>query len=311
MADSTFKDTELDSPINSLCLALLASEDNGQGGRYYMEIGTAFWIMPGLALTAKHVVEAPHKEFHHPYYRYNPNNPKPLFSGRSTNVSYTIEAFQVLKGGKLGGKWDARHFFPCQITDIAVLFLQPASNATYDNCIFPTLNLLPPPVGSLVSAFGYHQIKLEDNGQRKVVTLGGVTTRGPLTEIFHDQRDDGALNMPCFEITGRLDSGMSGGPALNERGQVCGVNMYSPPSYSGERDVSYFASLWPALATQIIGIECPSLPGSKDFFLYELLECAPPGAIANLDKFTLTRKEGREGADLQSMYRISDLNLSP
>ena len=72
----------------------------------------------------------------------------------------------------------------------------------------------------------------------------------PLAEVHEQNRDAVMLPFPCFRTNAQFDHGMSGGPIFNEAVELCGLICSGfPPSEEG--CVSYGASLWPSMATEL------------------------------------------------------------
>lgn len=86
------------------------------------------------------------------------------------------------------------------------------------------------------------------------------------------KRDSARLPFPCFHTNARFDHGMSGGPIINERGDVRGVVCSSFPLVEDNPEyISYGSLIWPALGTSI---EVAMSEGARPEMLlvYDLIE---------------------------------------
>src|SRR6185312_7358644 len=125
---------------------------------------------------------------------------------------------------------------------------------------FPVFRLSAklPAIGNKVLGCGYYQMKgnvgdLKEGSKIEVhYSQQTAYTTGDVVEIHPLKRDSAMLKFPCFRTDARFDPGMSGGPVLNEEGNVCGVICSSlPGDESNPGHVSYASLIWPALGTPI------------------------------------------------------------
>jgi S1-C subfamily serine protease len=216
-------------------------------------VGTATVIAGHVAITARHVLE-------HALSTYGARWKTSASSDiREFEASFELKLYQVLPG-PVYRIWKVSAVWWTSETDIAVLHLAPDPQRSDDGeIIWRTfrLRVLPPPIGQTVVAFGYrqggvnvtqgddgvHHIKLDDRSTRSI---------GIVREVYPSGRDAVRLPFPCFEIEARFDPGMSGGMVIDEAGNLCGLIcaswQLSDPSAS---PISYVASLWPMLKTEI------------------------------------------------------------
>jgi hypothetical protein len=141
----------------------------------------------------------------------------------------------------------------------------------------PVFRLSPsiPAVGENILGCGYYQMngsvgdQTEDGKLEVDYSQNAAYTRGRIIEVYPQRRDSGMLRFPCFRTDARFDSGMSGGPILNERGGVCGVICSSlPADESSPEHISYGSLIWPAFGTPI-EVERPE-QGSTMTTVYDL-----------------------------------------
>lgn len=235
----TFGSIPDDHPLYRITAPLMA-------GHYHVPIqlkGTAFLIAPGWALTAQHVVVD--------YIERIQNVPvsEKLSSGGHHGTKLTFHIFMLvpLRNGR---------YIPLTVVqtymshpgDIAVLKLSKPDDVKWDELApYPVLKLLPPNKNSSVSALGYPKSNaiLRKDG----VYEGHIWPRlsiGTVQEIHEKGRDTFLLNYPCFHVNARFDAGMSGGPVLDNDGNVCGVISKGYDLSLGEEPIGYVASLWVA-----------------------------------------------------------------
>jgi hypothetical protein len=258
----SFKEVGLKSPFAEFAMPLAAFRDG-----YYRPSGTAVIIAPHLAITAKHVVE----DF---WKNYESSALTPDSHG-----SFSMVAVQMLESGQAGQLWTVIKVFCSRFTDVAFLQLMPLSvlPAEY-RWRGPRINVLPPRVGSCITAFGYHSSKIDvkvDADKTGIKWFDSPTASGgEVMEIHEKKRDNAMLPFPCFRTNARFDHGMSGGPIFNEDGELCGLICSGFPFE--EEHVSYGASLWPAMAT---GLDLP-YEGFPSGAKYPFIELARRDIIA-------------------------------
>jgi hypothetical protein len=179
-----------------------------------------------------------------------------------------------------------------ECTDIAFLYLAPYSENALNHTTWktPKMNLLPPNVGTRIQGFGYPKSEITDmilNEKNINLTWGDSpsTTIGKVMEIHSEKRDSSMLNFPCFRTNARMDTGMSGGPVFNEKGELCGIVCSSLEM----ENVSYVASLWPSMATMIDFEREDIAPGTK----YPVLDLVRSGYMSALNWQKLSLEDNR------------------
>jgi hypothetical protein len=91
------------------------------------------------------------------------------------------------------------------------------------------MNLAPPEIGDKTVGFGFHssdasRIVMSEEGTRNIEREGkGSVTIGYVQEVHQIKRDSTRLTFPFYQVNARFDGGMSGGPVLNNDGELCGV----------------------------------------------------------------------------------------
>lgn len=267
----SFKETSYNSVITQFALALTACKVNE-----WHPSGTAIVIAPFLAITAKHVIEDYLQ-------KYGDLVPDRNYNGEKFEISatYSLVAHQFQEEGKVGVLWSITRLWVSGLTDVAFLELTPASESALKyKWQSARLNLIPPSVGERIAAFGYHSSEIdidEDETEIKVNWKNSPTTSiGEVLEVHNEKRDSSFLRFPCYRTNARFDGGMSGGPVFNSNGELCGLICTGSNLMAGEDGhISYVASLWPSMATEIDMVR----PGFATGGFYPVLELAKHGHI--------------------------------
>lgn len=259
MPEPQILNTPLDDTISEFALGLIAQRIDD-----WHPSGTAIVIAPHLALTAKHIVDD--------YWRHFGEDRKLKFGDLHGEFGFLAQ--QVLPGG-IGSLWAVRKLWLSSHSDLAILFLEPYSEVarTYKwRC--PMLQLRPPAVGDKVECFGYRggkAIETVDSKQISVEwTCNPSTAVGKVIQVFHDQRDRGMLNFPCFSTNAPFTHGMSGGPII-VNGLLSGIICASGPEDEDGHKITYGASLWPLLAMSL-ELDVAEYPTRSEFTVLELVK---------------------------------------
>jgi S1-C subfamily serine protease len=231
-------------------------------GDHYDPFGSAILIRQNILLTAKHVIDD--------YWEKLQGGP----IGSGGHGEFACMALQGLQDGRFV-QHSVGKVFNVPSTDIALLLVDgPSLNTAGQPLPGVAMTMLPPPVGSGVRAFGYHDCSAKVDGDTVTIGSQGSTSTGTVIELHHERRD-GQLCWPCFRVDARFDGGMSGGPVFNEKGELCGLVCKSMPPYPpDEEHVSYVTMLWPMLATML---DVPRI--GSPLGRYAAIELARSGAI--------------------------------
>lgn len=200
--------------------------------------GSGIIIAPFTALTARHVG----RDLMHLDSRYE-RLPRGTFL-----TQFGCSMFQLHKpftGEAVQATWQVNELWPVKCTDVSILHFsadqgmsaqlqREMSTRPYD------WHLLPPPVGSMVTAMGFPSTALTMKPDGVYVETSFIFQRALVTDIYERERDRGMLNFPCFQIDKALEHGFSGGPVFFED-QLCGI-VSAGPSWE---PTSYVATLWP------------------------------------------------------------------
>lgn len=236
----SFQRTPPTQAIHQLVTPLIAVRN----GREEYVSGSAFLIGRGLALTAYHVIE----DF---FIRYEEHIP----STGNLEMSFEILGYFLLDDERaLTVK--VMRMWRIPPLDIAVLSVGVPEDWPEDfKWTAMAMDLLPPPVGTPLAAFGFADGSVETASDQSpaTVSIHSSTATGQVIEIHHQLRDTARLPFPCFRTNMQFDGGMSGGPVLNNRtGRVCGVICSSlPATRDNTEHITYASSLWPVVMTLV------------------------------------------------------------
>ena len=254
------------------CVMTLITIADGQ----IIPIGTGFTVAPdGLMMTAVHVIEEAIKS---------------VVSKRNADgtIEHHLELYALYLTDKihgeneeltLGGLLPIHRVWYSQELDIGYCWLtSPIIDG--EPLKYPIFRLSPglPKVDENILGFGYHNMKGAIGGEVKdgkiLIQYSQDTafTRGKIVKVYPIKRDNAKLPFPCFHTNARFEHGMSGGPIMNERGDVCGVICSSFPLVEDNPEyISYGSLIWPALGTSI---EVAMSEGAQPemLFVYDLIK---------------------------------------
>jgi hypothetical protein len=258
----SFKVHDLNQIITQYAVLLVGDD----GNEVLSPWGTAFFVAPGFAITAKHVLTE--------FWDRIEEKPRPE-PGIPTSASFRVFAFQDIGNGALSGVWLVKRAWCAKFTDIAFIALEPdnedASSYHWQGRF--QLSMLPPKIGERIVAFGYPSsgaIAISRTPHLKIDWgVNPSTTVGEVIEVYEEYRDRVMLPFPSFQINARFDGGMSGGPVFNENGQICGVVCASLDMPTDESYVSYVATIWAAMPT-VIDFQNSEFIAKKPYGAFEL-----------------------------------------
>jgi S1-C subfamily serine protease len=250
---------------------------------HYDPMGSAIQLRPNLLLTARHVVDD--------YFA--------KLDGRvfetGMEARFGCWAIQELTDGRIF-RLAIKKVWAAPWSDLALLSVESTSDR---KPLLVRMNMSPPPVGTKVFAFGYHDCSVKIDGDTVTLARKGSTSVGTVIEIHDQRRDNFSITWPCFRVDARFDRGMSGGPVFNETGQLCGlVCACMPPAAPGASYNSYVTSLWPMLAIEMDFAREGHPPG-----LYTVQELAGDGMIAALDAERVVLHRDADGKVTGVEYR--------
>jgi hypothetical protein len=268
MADTVFHPLpKIGDPVQRGVMPLIMVQDNE-----VIPLGTGFTITPdGLMITARHVIEEAERRAR-------------SRSGNRYGNDLQLEIFALYviahhaDAHLCGGPLPIREVWMLDGLDICYCMLSGAF--LNDEVVrFPVVRLSPgiPKVGENIIGFGYLKMAgalkgTLENGQTPLnYRQDTAFTRGQIMEVY-PQRRDSLLPFPCFRTNARFDSGMSGGPVMNERGNVCGVICNSLPADDKWPEHRSNASLlYPSLGT-IIDVTGQPGRAAERMSIYEVIQ---------------------------------------
>jgi hypothetical protein len=291
-------ETPFPESVGYLTLPLSAS----LGSKMY-PWGTAVLIAPGIALTARHVVD----DFFEKIDGVKPRSG--LTSGFGLGVYQPLPVAAMFP-------WAVEYIFFSPASDIAVLALKAAvDGAPVWWPEFPVLKLFPPTVGTPVTSYGYpgsHVIPLPSTAPGVWPIVGGAsandevmrvvpaTSSGEVLEFYHDGRDRLIMPWPTFRTNARYDGGMSGAPVYNGGGELCGIVCRSMPIHGTDEHESFVSAIWPALGLTIEGGSRFLPPGN-----YPLLDLVRGGVVRARDwEHVVATPHGDGGFELSLSYPV-------
>jgi hypothetical protein len=265
--------------------------------------GTAVLVAPGVALTARHVVD----EFFRKLDGVEPRSG--MTSGFGLGVYQLLPSAEVMP-------WRVESIFFSEALDIALLALTPASNKEGVTSVwwpeFPVLKLFPPSIGSLITAYGYPGSRVLPHtlgAMRVWRVVGGTefddevlqvvptTSSGDVLEFYHGGRDSAIMPWPAFRTNARYDGGMSGAPVYNEQNELSGIVCGSMPIDGTNEHESYVSAIWPVLGITIDGGSAV-LPSGR----YPLLDLVRSGVLRARESEHVVAIEHEGGFQLSMDY---------
>lgn len=194
--------------------------------------GTAVMVAPGIAISAKHVLE-PHLD--------------QIMRGEITSSVAGVGADGMIF-------WEVHQITPLPEMDLVILRLilrsEMPQNRTF-HCVPITTRL--PKVGERLQMFGMSALSayVEDHGPRLgfQAVYRTFASAGIVTNRYPSGRDRAMLPWPCLEVDCGSRGGMSGGPVFDESGLLVGVLCSS----FDDAGPSYVSLIWPALCVPFIG----------------------------------------------------------
>ncbi len=239
---TTSKVFDFDHPLTRFVLPVVAIDELEM-----RPLGTSFFIAPGLALTARHVVED--------FLPYSP--------GGATELQLLLFTDQVdaTTGASMDGPMRVVH---CEAAsadadgrvahDLALLiFEHRGTDEDTARLSRVPLTFTAPAVGDEILALGYTSspdgMPITIDGDLASVSYRSqvMACRGLVEEVHPDGRDRVLLTFPVALAGKPNHPGMSGGPVLNTSGLICGM---TTSGGDGDLPWSYVSFLRPLLGIE-------------------------------------------------------------
>lgn len=260
MTAPPFADLPRDHRIFEVIVPLLAI---GRDGTSWPS-GTAFFVAPGLAITALHVLQDYWSRLEG--VRLTAETP----SNDPDGAKFSVLAHQVVRGRHI--QWDAVQMWAADPLDIAFVEFRRHDGLEPDTS-WPAAEFTfnPPKIGQDVFAVGFPHQEYVDTGADSFSWRQDAMVSGGVVRDVHVQyRDKARLRFPCFLTNARFDGGMSGGPVVTDDGRICGIVCSNlPPSDPAEEHASYVSLFWPILSFRFDQVPYAPVGVSmtfKDFF---------------------------------------------
>jgi hypothetical protein len=196
--------------------------------------GSAVLVAPGIALTAKHVIE-PHIEW--------------LMAGEKHSLCVGVTKGQM-------NVWGVRQVTMLPHADIAILGLELRSamppDRTFRQAVISTRL---PKIGDRVQIIGFRAneaTRVLDGKQGYSVDAKLLVSAGVVKERYPIRRDSVMLPWPVLEVDCPSWGGMSGGPVFDDRGHLIGL-LCSSFTQDSDDGVSYVSLVYPALVVKFQG----------------------------------------------------------
>ena len=277
-----FEELEPTTPLSEVVLRLVVD--------FYSDapfvIGTATILCGHLLVTAKHVLlSVPGIEV--------PHNGDTARSAVDRSVHRGLVAVQVLPGPEYV-IWDVVSAILHRGSDLALLRTSSNPGMSHPESAVvwrtPIVNPFAPQVGERVAAFGYRRGQAratrKATGVRHVAMNDELMSSiGVVREVHEWRRDSAMLPFPCYQVSARFDSGMSGGPVIDEYGSLCGLVCASVEgAYQFGEPISFATMLWPIFTLMIDGDRGDDYPRGV---VYPAIELARDGQIHIADRSRL------------------------
>lgn len=211
-------------------------------------VGSAAMVAPGLAITAKHVLDE--------------EMPKIM------SCELAIYATAISASGL--DIWQPRHIAFQPETDLAIIAMERRSPLTDPPMLYQaSLSTRLPPVGEVMLICGFRSGELVNTFARDEPQFGGEfrIAAGRVTEDrFPTGRDRLILPWPTFFVDVETTRGMSGGPVFDKFGKMVGVLCRS----LGDKDAgipSYVSMIYPALCVEFEASWPPGIYRQKETLL--------------------------------------------
>lgn len=214
--------------------------------------GSAVIIAPGVAVTAKHVLDE-----------------------IASIPSLTGVIGIVPRDDGSITFWHATTYHPIARHDIVIMAIKPMSAEDAIRRVQrPVVHARVPNVGERVTVLGFREVTTHSGSAPQDLVL--IESTGPITEVYRQGRDRVLLPNPCLEVDISVVGGMSGGPAFDEAGRLIGV--VSTSVSGGDGRPTYVSLIWPNIVWPFKPV-WPDKLYPETTTLKELALGLPPGVV--------------------------------
>ena len=204
-------------------------------------VGTSFLVLPGLAITADHVVEdcLQYQQRRDGYKR--------------EDAVFSINTLSLSDGHIY--EWSVEALYGSRSAHIAFLqFRKPGWWGGSFTPSYPRLNFNPPRVGHQVRIFGFTQPILTEG----VLSISAVECLANVRTIVI--KNDARLRpLSYVELDAETRCGMSGGPCFDKEWNVVGMHSNGLTD-SESTPLAYMALIWPAMGVPIDHFKTGAFP---------------------------------------------------
>jgi hypothetical protein len=243
----------------SMCVFPLFAEVNSESDPHLFPVGSSFCLNSlGILATAEHNIRESLK------YHWDGIN---LRQRNQLPESYELKdmGLAIFHHSKKAENSFSANIWPIESLNGApptdVIYGFPKFQTTVPRLSFP-VSFTVPRIGSKITCFGYTDSSFGEEGLSLKELINGEikwadkyshrfrAVEGRVTRIFTQRFANGFICGPCISIDEEVFHGMSGGPAFNEQGQICGIvsagatNFFNSPA-------SIVSLLYPTLLTKI------------------------------------------------------------
>lgn len=245
VSPSTEPDHFAESPYWDPMLSIVAERDDK-----YDIGGTGFFIAPGLALTASHLLRGG-PGFHEAL------SSLPVIDDAPSQIDFNVFGTSIHNNAEYITRWRVKSFVTAGQTDIAFLVVEPQTALPAGHrhsCL--ALDLFQPAPGTNVEVRGFPEQTMPEFLPNTTTLSQQLTTRtafGVVEEYtVHDRGTH--LKFPHLQSSVKLEGGMSGAPYIDTKtGRVVGVGSRGWNLSDEHEDVS-FAATWMALLRAVIPV---------------------------------------------------------
>lgn len=241
-------------------LAGIVGFTNDQDGTRIVRVGgSAFFVAPFQALTARHVCRD--------LFRTDPTWSDTLHR-RTEGYFYLPHGSRMFQVASRRGEtrsviWSVTRTWDPAVTDISFMEAALDSEASSAKGLsahttFFEWALEPPSVNETVTMMGFRtEITVVD--ERWSINITCIVQTANVVAVYEERRDSGMYSFPCFAVDQPIDPGCSGGPVLWGN-RLCGII-----SGGSVDDRTYVASLWPLTLMEYEYPDLGALGGKSRF----------------------------------------------
>lgn len=231
-------------------------------------IGSATWILPGLFITAKHLLEEyvkVHEGLDIARHDWEPQD---------MELGFEIDVLVPLKSGVVSWHINKVHLLKnCDLAVLVALSYDGDGHELIERQFKVNIDLHMPALNSNVLALGYpNVVNKVVNLDKKITHHRLQLTQAPGIVEAIDQSYNNPDMLPRIQTNAVIDGGMSGGPVFNEKGHLIAVVQ---SGLTPTDDFPFYSSiLVPLLPAVVCPVMLPLETNKNQFSKTSLLELA-------------------------------------